>query len=30
MARDILYNNHFGGKKEDIGHKKTYFWDVNL
>jgi len=30
MARDIPYNDHFGGKKEDIGPKNTYFWDVIL
>ena len=29
-GEDILYNDHFGGKKEDIGHKNTYFRHVNL
>ena len=26
----ILYGEHFGGKKGDIGPENTYFWDVNL
>jgi len=30
MVRDILYNDHFGGKKEDIAHKNTYVGHVNL
>jgi hypothetical protein len=30
MARDIPYNDHFGGKKEDIGPANTCFWNVNI
>ncbi len=26
----VLYGAHFGAKKDDIGPKNTYIWDVKL
>jgi len=28
MVRDILYNNHFGVKNDDIGPESTYYWNI--
>ena len=28
MVRDIIYNNHFGVKNDDIGPESTYYWNI--
>jgi len=28
MVRDLLYDNHFGVKNDDIGPESTYHWNI--